>query len=308
MNLVQINKIKNPHTRSRLLAQYVKDRKVTTERSRIVACTSCGLRANATEPVPWSGPTPAEIVFLGEGPGADEDRLGIPFVGRSGELFDHLLTQAGFDREEVFVTNVVCCRPPENRDPTPAEIAACRPNLEAQLDLAGAWLGVTLGSYALAAITNRTRSQVKITQERGKPIVVDGRVWIPTFHPAYALRNPGAGKVIHEDMMRAQALLLGQESLPPEDYEMIVSYSGGDLITRIGSDGYALVRLGRVRDIVVVTSDSTVEIPESLTSRPRYTLEELVKLGEYGRAHRLSNEAYTGIHLVKKILGGVVLK
>lgn len=307
MKLSTIQKIKDPATRARLLSKYAQDRRVEQVRTQVLSCEACSLRSHARKPVPWSGPVPSRLVFVGEGPGAEEDRFGTPFVGKSGQLFDHLLNQAGLDREEVFVTNVVCCRPPENRDPLPTEISACQPNLDAQLDLAGSWVGVTLGSYAIAAVTGRTRSQVKITAERGEPVVMGGRVWIPTFHPAYALRNPQAGKHIIDDIRAAIRLVEGEESLPPKDYELLLSWDGGDLLQMIGEKGYAVVRLRRVRDVVVVVRDETVEVPESMNGRAIYTLEELVKLGEYGRAAKFNDADYLHLHLAKKILGATVV-
>ncbi len=308
MKLAHIQKIEDDALRTRLLARYTKERKIELVREQVLSCTACDLHEMVRAPVPFSGPTPTPIVFVGEGPGAEEDKFGVPFVGKSGQLFDHLLGQAGLDRDEVMVLNSICCRPPDNRDPFPAEIAACTPNLTAQLDLSGAWVGVTLGSFALAAVTSRTRSQVKITYERGIPVAVDGRIWIPTFHPAYALRTPSAGKAILEDIRTALRLQQGEESLPSEEYKTMVEQSGGVLIDRIGDDGYAVVRLTRVEDVVIVVKDMDVDVPSHLTDRMVvYTLEELVKMGEVGKAARFNGADYKHVHLVKKILGATVV-
>ncbi len=308
MKLAHIQKIKDPDIRTRLLARYTKERKIELVRKQVLSCTACDLHKDVRAPVPFSGPVPTPIVFVGEGPGAEEDKFGVPFVGKSGQLFDHLLTQAGLDRDEVMVLNSICCRPPDNRDPFPKEIAACTPNLTAQLDLSGAWVGVTLGSFALAAVTSRTRSQVKITYERGIPVAVDGRIWIPTFHPAYALRTPSAGKAILDDIRTALRLQQGEESLPSEEYETMVEQSGGVLIDRIGDDGYAVVRLTRVEDVVIVVKDMDVDVPSHLADRMVvYTLEELVKMGEVGKASRFNGADYKHVHLVKKILGATVV-
>ena len=308
MKLAQIQKIENPDTRIRLLARYTKERKIDLVRTQVTSCTSCVLHKDVKAPVPLSGPVQSPIVFVGEGPGATEDRFGIPFVGKSGQLFDHLLTQAGLDRDEVFVLNSICCRPPSNRDPMPAEIAACRPNLTAQLDLSGAWVGVTLGAFAIGAVTGRNRSEVKITHERGIPVAVDGRIWISTFHPAYALRNPQAGKKILDDIRSALRLQLGEESLPSEEYKTMTAVSDSDLIDKLGEKGYAVVRLTRVEDVVIVVTDKDVQVPPHLADKlVIYTLEELVRMGEVGKAARFNGADYKHIHLVKKILGATVI-
>lgn len=310
MKLSTIQKIKDPDLRTRLLAKYTKDHRILKIRETIIACQACGLHEDVKAPVPWSGPIPSPLVFIGESPGVEEDRFGVPFVGESGRLFDHLLSTAGIDRDSVFVANSICCRPPANRDPLPREIAACEPNLTAQLDLSGAWVGVTLGSYALAAISGRTRSQVKITAERGKPVLIDGRVWIPTFHPAYALRNPAAGKVILDDIRAADRLQKGEENLPSEAYLKLAGQGieGGDLIERLADKDYAIVTLHRMGDVVVVTLDDEVSLPESVPSEyVHYTLEELLRMGEFGKAARFNTVDYRRIHLVKKILGATVI-
>ncbi len=308
MKLAHIQKIEDDDLRTRLLARYTKDRKVELVREQVLSCTACDLHKDVRAPVPFSGPTPTPIVFVGEGPGAEEDKFGVPFVGKSGQLFDHLLGEAGLDRDDVMVLNSICCRPPDNRDPFPAEIAACTPNLTAQLDLSGAWVGVTLGSFALAAVTSRTRSQVKITYERGIPVAVDGRIWIPTFHPAYALRTPTAGKAILDDIRTALRLQQGEESLPSEEYLSMVPNWDSDLIDRLTENGYAIVRLTRIEDAVIVLRDDTVEPPAHLTDKiVVYTLEELVKMGEFGKASRFNGADYKHVHLVKKILGATVV-
>ncbi len=310
MKLTTIQKVKDPDLRARLLAKYTKDHRILKIRETIIACQACGLHEDVKAPVPWSGPIPSPLVFIGESPGVEEDRFGIPFVGESGRLFDHLLSTAGIDRDSVFVANSICCRPPANRDPLPREIAACEPNLTAQLDLSGAWVGVTLGSYALAAISGRTRSQVKITAERGKPVLIDGRVWIPTFHPAYALRNPAAGKVILDDIRAADRLQKGEENLPSEAYMKLAEQeiSGGDLIDTLTEFDYAIVNLHRMMDVVVVIRHSEVSLPESVPSEyVVYTLEELLRMGEFGKAARFNTVDYRRVHLVKKILGATVI-
>ncbi len=140
------------------------------------------------------GDPAAELMVVGEGPGREEDLQGRPFVGRSGQLLDRLLAEeAGLRRAQVYIANVVKCRPPGNRDPLPDEIAACRPYLEQQLALIGPRVVITLGNFATRLLLDTTRG---ITQLRGRsyPFGPDGAVLLPTYHPAAALR--GGGEVV----------------------------------------------------------------------------------------------------------------
>jgi uracil-DNA glycosylase len=153
----------------------------------------------ATNLVPGEGSATAKVMLVGEAPGAKEDESGRPFVGGAGKLLDRLLEEAGLERADVFITNVVKARPPGNRDPKADEVAHHLPWLEAQLDVIRPKLLVPLGRHALA----RFAPDVKITQAHGSVIERDGRTLFPMFHPAAALRNPQLRKTLHED---AQAL------------------------------------------------------------------------------------------------------
>ncbi len=148
----------------------------------------------------------ADLMFVGEGPGAEEDLQGLPFVGRSGKLLDTLVQQElGLDRTGCFIANVVMCRPPGNRDPKPEEIEACRPHLEAKLELIKPKVVVTLGKLAMQSLLGRA---VGITQVRGRAYPFRDGLLVPTFHPAYALR--GGGEVVAQmraDLVRAKKLL-----------------------------------------------------------------------------------------------------
>ena len=146
----------------------------------------------------------ADLMFIGEAPGHDEDIQGEPFVGRSGKLLDRLMVEElGHDRAEVFIANTVKCRPPGNRDPQPEEIAACRPWLESQLELIDPKVIVTLGNFATRLILDTKEG---ITKMRGREHEWSGRVVVPTFHPSAALRA-GGGQVLAEmraDFVRAK--------------------------------------------------------------------------------------------------------
>ena len=170
-------------------------------REEIRAHGGCGFEVceSATHMVPGEGSATAEVMLVGEAPGASEDRTGRPFVGNAGKLLDRLLEEAGLQRDDVFITNVVKARPPGNRDPRAAEVAHSWPWLEAQLAVIEPELVVPLGRHALA----RFAPDAKITQEHGRVLERNGRMLFPMFHPAAALRNPKLRATLHED---AQAL------------------------------------------------------------------------------------------------------
>jgi uracil-DNA glycosylase len=154
--------------------------------AEIVVCTKCPLHKGRTNAVPGAGPSNAEIMFIGEGPGQQEDKQGLPFVGPSGRLLEELLKTIGMDRNQVFITNVVKCRPPENRDPLPNEIETCTSNyLFRQIELINPKLIATLGRYSMGLFFPKA----KITQIHGQPKRENGRVYLPLFHPAAVLRN-----------------------------------------------------------------------------------------------------------------------
>src|SRR4051794_27796685 len=168
-----------------------------------LACIRCPLAAGRTQVVFGVGDPHARVMFVGEGPGREEDLKGEPFVGRSGQLLDRLmLEEMGLERETVYIANVVKCRPPNNRDPHPEEITSCRPYLEAQVDLIAPDVVVTLGNFATKLLLDRTEG---ITKLRGRAYPFRDRVIIPTYHPAAALR--GGAVVVAEmraDFVRAK--------------------------------------------------------------------------------------------------------
>ena len=180
------------------------------------ACKLCPLHETRTQAVFGNGNADADLMFVGEAPGMHEDQQGLPFVGRAGQLLDELLREVGLTREEVFVCNVLKSRPPGNRDPEPAEILACRPYLDSQVELIEPRVICTLGNFATKLLT---RSQRGITSVRGKPQEhqIGGRpVRIyPLFHPAAALRTPKVKDQLREDFSRLPALLA--QPLPGEE-------------------------------------------------------------------------------------------
>ncbi len=166
-------------------------------------CARCGLRAGCRGVVFGEGDAHARLCLIGEGPGATEDELGRPFVGRAGELLDRILAAAGFHREEVYISNVVLCRPPGNRIPTDDEISTCRPYLERRLELIAPDIVVLLGATPLRALLG---PRARITQERGRWLRLDGRWVMPTYHPAYLLRNPSRKAEAWEDFQMVRDL------------------------------------------------------------------------------------------------------
>ncbi len=181
---------------------------------RVSVCTDCPLSGGRTKAVPGEGPADAEIMFIGEGPGFHEDRQGRPFVGPAGQFLDQLLISAGLNREEVFIANVVKCRPPNNRDPLPGEIAACRKHLDKQIELINPKVVVTLGRYSMARfLPNQTIGKI-----RGRARSVEGRLIYPMYHPAAALHNQNLRKVIEEDFKAIPGLVKqGAEEAQPEE-------------------------------------------------------------------------------------------
>ncbi|HEU4572329.1 MAG TPA: uracil-DNA glycosylase, partial [Candidatus Limnocylindrales bacterium] len=178
--------------------------------TEVRACTACRLHADRTTAVPGEGHADTEVVFVGEGPGQNEDRQGRPFVGRAGELLNRMLGEIGWRREEVFITNVVKCRPPGNRDPEPDEIAACAPYLRRQLELLDPALVVTLGRHSLGRFMPGARiSQVHGTVRPADPATGAGDASVfAMYHPAAALRSADVERQSFDDVRRVPAALV----------------------------------------------------------------------------------------------------
>ncbi len=167
--------------------------------AEVAACRACGLCSTRMNTVPGEGALRPELLFIGEGPGADEDTQGRPFVGVAGQLLDRMIGAMGLARAEVFIANVVKCRPPANRNPLPEEIAACLPFLHRQIAALAPKVICTLGNVPLRALFGA--EQPGITSSRGKRLSWHGTVVIPTFHPSYLLRNEQAKKPAWEDLL-----------------------------------------------------------------------------------------------------------
>lgn len=178
--------------------------------AEVRVCTNCRLHATRTRAVPGEGDPDTEVVFVGEGPGFNEDREGRPFVGRAGDLLVKLLASIGWGRSDVFITNVVKCRPPDNRDPQPDEIAACAPFLRRQLAVLDPAVVVTLGRYSMGTFMPGAR----ISQAHGTVRPVDPATGAPDalvfamYHPAAALRTPAIERESYADIAAVPAALL----------------------------------------------------------------------------------------------------
>jgi uracil-DNA glycosylase len=176
-------------------------------------CSRCKLhRLGRTQVVFGVGNPEADLMFVGEAPGGDEDRQGVPFVGRAGQLLTRIIEAIGLTRDQVYIANVIKCRPPENRNPEPDEVDTCEPFLFRQIDAIQPKVIVALGTFATRALL---RTLDPISRLRGRVFAYRGARLVPTFHPAYLLRNPGSKRDVWEDMKLVKRLLA--EAAPPSD-------------------------------------------------------------------------------------------
>jgi DNA polymerase len=174
-------------------------------RADIGDCTRCKLHGLGRRQIVFGVGNPdADLMFVGEAPGADEDIQGIPFVGRAGQLLTKIIEAIGLKREEVYIANVIKCRPPQNRNPEPDEVDTCEPFLFQQVDIIKPKVIVALGTFAARALL---RTLDPISRLRGRVYEYRGAKLIPTFHPAYLLRNPASKRDVWEDMKVVRKLL-----------------------------------------------------------------------------------------------------
>jgi DNA polymerase len=172
--------------------------------AEIAGCTRCRLAEGRTQVVFGVGNANAELMFVGEAPGFHEDKQGYPFVGQAGKLLDQLLGGIGMSREDVYIANVIKCRPPGNRNPEQDEVDTCEPFLFQQIDIIKPKVIVALGTFAARTLL---RTLDPISRLRGRVYDYRGAKLIPTFHPAFLLRNPAAKREVWEDMKVARTLL-----------------------------------------------------------------------------------------------------
>ncbi len=180
---------------------------------QVSTCEKCDLHYSRKNGVPGEGPADADIVFIGEGPGFHENMQGRPFVGAAGDFLEELLGTIGMKREEVFITNVVKCRPPGNRDPAPDELEACSPYLDKQLQVINPKVVVTLGRFSMA----RYIPNAKISEIHGQPLRVKGTLVMPFYHPAAALHRPSLRSVVEEDFRKLPEIIENIEKAPVQN-------------------------------------------------------------------------------------------
>ncbi|MBL7162426.1 MAG: uracil-DNA glycosylase [Anaerolineales bacterium] len=181
----------------------------------VQVCTKCDLHFSRKNGVPGEGPISAEIMFIGEGPGFHENEQGRPFVGPAGQFLDELLGQVGMQRGDVFIGNVVKCRPPGNRDPRPEELAACDFFLEQQIQTINPKVIVTLGRFSMGKFI----PNAKISEVHGLAMRVKGRLIVPMYHPAAALHQPSLRPVVENDFAQLPDLIASAESAPEYEVE-----------------------------------------------------------------------------------------
>jgi uracil-DNA glycosylase len=322
----QLRSATSPVLRRRL----TQDLQAALLRDQITSCTNCELSQTRTQAVPFTGPTHGrgQIVLVGEAPGQMEDEAGVPFVGRSGALLDKCLEAAGTSRSRVTIINTLACRPPKNANPTPDQLAACRPHFDRQLSLTRTWVGVALGGFALASIMGVDRSSIKISDYLDTPVWVDGRVWFGTYHPSYALRGViGAKSQIILSIKAALALKLGRGELPPysdasnqkiRDSDYLTALTAADILgegkklaSHVQKKGwYFTYHEPFGAHILVIENEDTpyrTTIPAKFASYPRYTIEELIRLSETAVGNGWSKQELRRLHMVKTEFNGKVV-
>lgn len=180
----------------------------------IERCQDCELSRHRTRVVPGEGPSNAKLLFIGEAPGWYEDQQGRPFVGPAGQFLEQLLASIGLKREQVFIANVIKCRPPSNRDPLPDEIQACSKWLDYQISILKPKIIVTLGRYSMARFfPNDTISKI-----HGKVKIIDDYIYFPMYHPAAALHQGSLRKIIESDILKIPQLLTA--NIKPEQHDI----------------------------------------------------------------------------------------
>lgn len=182
---------------------------------QIRVCEKCDLAKGRTNTVPGEGPENAEIMMIGEAPGFHEDRQGRPFVGAAGNLLEELLSTINLKRDQIYICNVLKCRPPQNRDPQPEEMEACKPYLDQQIELIKPKVIITISRFAMA----RWFAEKKISEIHGNPKKFGDRVVLPMYHPAAALHQPSLRRVLEEDFKKIPQILKEMANLKEEAVE-----------------------------------------------------------------------------------------
>lgn len=200
------------------------EKKLIEVHQEILTCQKCPLALGRKHAVPGEGPSSVDVMLIGEGPGHHENEQGRPFVGQAGMFLDELLSAADLKREEVFITNVVKCRPPGNRDPEPEELAACSIYLDEQIELLNPKIILTLGRFSMAKFIENGR----ISRIHGQSHYVKGRTIITMYHPAAALHQPALREIIIKDFARLKTLLALPQAFEVNQPDHSKSQSGNE--------------------------------------------------------------------------------
>ena len=182
-------------------SEYAQPPDLESLKKEVMKCSNCGLYKTRHNVVFGSGSSTASLMFIGEAPGEEEDKQGLPFVGRAGQLLTKIIEAMGLKREDVYIANILKCRPPNNRMPLPTEILACEENVRMQAEIISPKVICTLGKFASQTLL---KTEVPISALRGKFQSYNGIKVMPTFHPAYLLRNPNDKKLVWEDMKKVK--------------------------------------------------------------------------------------------------------
>ncbi len=289
-------------------------------RSQILSCHRCDLGdysdSQEWHRVPWSGPKRADVVVVGEAPGKNEALTGSPFVGKAGKVLDLALESIGLSHKSVWLMNLICCRPQANDFGKAEEaeaVAACRPWFNQQLDASGAWLVVLTGRRAYQAVMD---VETSIGSVRGKFQWFDGKLWLPTWHPAYVLRQGNQGKITEQffnDWKGVGQVLTGEvnpkspglsETIPTQ---MQLHYPEENIRERIERKGWVRIYSKTLDDhMLIVDGKKGPKIPEAWKGEPRWTTEELMRIG-YGDKLRISVQQLQKINLAKRALGAEIV-
>ena len=202
-----VTDVVTPEPRVHPIALHASGEPLVAVRSDLGECVRCKLHTLGRKQIVFGVGNPdADLMFVGEAPGADEDVQGEPFVGRAGQLLTKIIEAIGLSRADVYIANVIKCRPPGNRNPEPDEVEQCEPFLFRQIDAVSPRVIVALGKFAAQSLL---RTNDPITRLRGREFTYRGAILIPTYHPAYLLRTPSAKRDVWDDMKKVRAILAG---------------------------------------------------------------------------------------------------
>ena len=308
-NLLALADTLDPDARHKLYTAMARD----SLRKSITDCTLCPLHQTSIQRVPWEG-GPSPIAIVGEAPGATEDRVGRPFVGQAGKLLDRILGQVGLSRGSVAIVNRIACRPPGNDYSIAVNVGApeaCKSWFDMQLATTESWALVLMGNSALSAFSDKPISSV-----RGKRWWQDGYYLIPTYHPAYGLRNPEAAATIARDLACLKDIIDGHhDAVVPRGYDPMhaIATLRSEPLTEndrvqfakfYKRNLYVVFYSKYLGERVIVAQSPDVMVDVSYDSLPRYTVAEVEKLSHW-TSKTWSDLIH--IHTIKKALGGEIL-